>query len=276
MVRGDFWDASAWIGSWPFDGQGPCTLPRLQRLLGEAGIAGGVISPLGAVLATDPAPANRALLPAVRRAGPGWVAAPVINPALGDWEAETFRCLRQGARGVRLVPSYHLYPLEAAGLPRFEALAVSWVPRAARDALDGLDGLCRLAAAEAIPVAVQMRVSDERAHHPWMRVPGVPPAEVAALARRHPDGRFVACGATFGDLEVLGAVDNVWVEVSFVEASETLIAAVALVRPERVLLGTHAPMFYPAVAVAKVGASDLPEAVRLQIAGGNARDLWAV
>jgi hypothetical protein len=265
------------VGRWPFRALRTDALPDLESLLVQNGITGAVVASLDAVLCPDPMVRNEPLLREIARRGPGfdWIATAVIDPTLGGWEKMAGACLALGARCLKLVPTYHLYPLTDAGLARTDGLGVPWVRQAARDGLAAVDRLCRLAAARQVPVALQVRLEDERAHHPLMRVPGLPAQEVAALAQRHPDGRFVVCGATNAELPPLRA-RNIWVEISFVESEDTLAGALAHVAPDRLLLGTHAPFFYPAVGVAKVVAADVSAGIRHGVGRGNAEALWPV
>jgi len=276
MIGGGGCDASAWVGRWPFRVPGAQTVPALERLLAAHGLSGAVAAPLDAVLCPDPMLYNEPFLAAVRRRASGfrWLPAAVVDPTLGGFAEAARRCLALGARCFKVLPNYHLYPVVERGLSRAEALGVPWVKEAARGGLDGLDQLCRLAAGEGVPVSVQIRLQDERAQHPLMRVPPVPAAEVAELAARHPDCRFVVSGAYHAELAALGRSENIWVEISFVESEDTLAGAAAHVSWNRLLLGTHAPFFYPAVALAKVEAAGVGEDERRAVARGNAEGLW--
>lgn len=266
-----FFDASVWVGRWPFR-PAALTLPGLEARLRTHNVEGACVAPVEAVLAPDPLPLSLALcrLAGRRRSGFRWVPTAVIDPSLRGWEEGAQASLRLGARCLKVVPNYHLYPVVPGG--RVSAPA-PWVPRSAEEGLRGLHALCALAAATGVPVAVQVRLQDERTHHPLMQVPAVPAAEVAALAAQHPDGRFIACGCTLGELAAFASARNVWVELSHVEGRETLVDALTRVPAERLLFGSHSPILYTAAAVAKVEAA--PVDVREAVARGNARGLWS-
>jgi predicted TIM-barrel fold metal-dependent hydrolase len=272
VARVAYFDASVWSGRWPFAPVG-ASLAALERELAAQGAEGALVSPAEAVLAPEPQAENLALLAAVRRRrrGFGWLVAAVVDPSRAGWQEAAERCLALGARCLKVLPGYHMYPVVEGGTYAGDA---PWVAEAARAGRQGLWGLCRLAAARGVPLAVQMRLQDERGHHPLMRVPGLPAAEVAALAAEHPDARFLACGAYLRDLGPLGAAPNVWVETSFVEGHDTLAQAVTRVPPERLLAGTHAPLFCPGAGVAKLEAATVPAEVREAVARVNARRLW--
>ncbi len=270
-----YFDASAWVGSWPFRPSGAARTPAaLERLLLAHGVEGACAAPLEPILAPDPMPANLAFLEAVRRRRGGrfrWVPAVIVDPTLEGGEADVRHCLELGARCLKVLPSYHLYAEVAVAA----AASTPWVRPAAEAGHRALDALCALAASSGVPVAVQLRLQDERAQHPLMRVPGVPPADVAALARGHPNTRFVACGAYLAELAALAPAGNVAVELSFVEGEDTLAQALARVGAGRVLLGTHAPLHYVRAGLAKVeAAAGVTPEVRAAVGWGNAEALW--
>ena len=264
-------DASAWVGSWPFRSAAAETPAALERLLQPHGVEGACAAPLEAVLAPDPMPVNLAFLRAVRRRQGGsfrWVPAVVVDPTLAGWDDGLRRCLALGARCVKVLPNYHLYAPGQDG-------STVWVPRAAEAGRRALDELCGLAAAAEVPVGVQLRVQDERAQHPRMKVPGVPPTEVAALALRHPGTRFLACGAYLAELPAFATAPNLSAEMSFVEGEDTLAQALGHLPATRLVLGTHAPLFYVWAGLAKVlAAGSLAPEVRAAVASGNAEALW--
>ena len=60
-------------------------------------------------------------------------------------------------------------------------------------------------------------------------------------------------------------------ELSSIESGDTLTDAIIEIGADRLLLGTHAPIYYPLPAVAKLTTSDQPPDVLEQISIGNAR-----
>ena len=96
MTDHGYIDVSAWTGTWPFDVNGHVSLARLAARLEAAGILEALVSPLDAVLAPDPMPANRALLAEIEEAGDLPVdlrPAPVVNPLLATWFADLVELL---------------------------------------------------------------------------------------------------------------------------------------------------------------------------------------
>ena len=236
----NLFDASAWAGIWPFTMGAPVNLDELVARLQRVGIGGAAVSPLNAVLAPEPQAVNLALIAAVSALDGDFPVrfVPVIESSLPGWERDLDAVLESG-RGlvgaVKIVPNYHRYDVD--GEP---AVAL------ARRASDAGLGIC-----------VQVRVLDERAHHPLMQVPGVPVNRIARLAQVVPGARFLACGVYQAELTALADAPNVAVELSSIESGDALANALVVIGPERLMLGTHTPVYDPAPAVAKVhGVTD--------------------
>lgn len=246
-------DASAWVGMWPFTASAPVSLADLAESLASVGISGAAVSPIHAVLAPEPMSANIALIEEAVAIGPAFDVrvAPIINPSLPGWERDLAEVLEVGGESIgaiRIVPNYHGYAVDGE-----ESRAIG---RAVVSA--GL-GLC-----------IQLRMLDERAHHPLMVVPGTPIDGVARLADAVPDLRILACGIYNAELPGIAAVGNVSAELSSVESGDVLATALRIVPAERLMLGTHAPIYYPAAGVAKVATSAEDEDVIIRIASFNA------
>jgi predicted TIM-barrel fold metal-dependent hydrolase len=85
-----------------------------------------------------------------------------------------------------------------------------------------------------------------------------------------PDARFLACGVYQAELAALAKAPNVAVELSSVESGDALANALAVIGPERLLLGTHAPVYEPAPGVAKV-AGAVHDSVAAHVGWKNAK-----
>lgn len=231
-------DTSVFCGAWPFRWLRQRSAAELKAHLHPHGVEQAWVASAEAILYPDPMQGNEPLLMAVQ-GDPFFVPVAVLDPTLATWRRDAEACLKLGARAFKLVPNYHSYSLAD--------------PRA-----DGVASLARQAGAV---VCVQMRMMDERAHHPLMKVPGVPAADVAGLAGRHPEVRFLACAAYQAELKALRA-PNLWVEISFIESGRALPAAAAALGWEQLVFGSHSPFFYFAAIAAKldVDPADLPPA----------------
>ena len=105
------------------------------------------------------------------------------------------------------------------------------------------------------------------------------PADLAALASRHPQTRFI-CAHTGVDWErgvrAIRATKNVYAEVSGSDPTAGIVEmAVRELGPQRVLYGSDAPGRSFASQLAKVQGADIPESSKRLILGENLRRLLA-
>jgi len=239
-------DASAWAGHWPFTSSASTGLTDLVAGLRETGFSGAAVSPVAAVLGPEPMTANLTLIEEVRNL-PGDFAVrvvPILDPSLPGWERDLDMLVSgHGASigAIKIVPNYHGYAVNGA-----ESVALA---RAVTNA--GL-GLC-----------VQIRMLDERAHHPLMKVPGVPLDGVVRLSDAIPDAWILACGIFQSELAAISGSSRISAELSSIESSDTVANAAAVIGINRLLLATHAPVYDPASALAKVAALDDQAATRI-------------
>lgn len=248
-------DASAWVGSWPFGSGRHEALRELATLLRGVGIGGAMVSPIRAVLGPETTSPNRELLDAIV----GWddpdVAiwlAPIVDPTFPGWQrdlADLLDTAGEHIRAVRIVPSYHGFALDDAPIDRLAEVLI------ARD----------------LPLIVQVRMLDERAHPPLMKVSPVPIAAIVALAERHAALRIVVAGVFFAELSALAIIERVAIELSAVEADATLPRVLELIAVDRVLLGTHAPLHDPLPGVVKANGPGIAQVDQAAVAGENAR-----
>jgi predicted TIM-barrel fold metal-dependent hydrolase len=252
-------DASAFVGNWAFSLAPAITATDLIAQLRVTGITGAAFAPIEAVLAPEPMAANRRLFAALA-AGPGSfvrVALPMLNPSLPGWEADFAACIEGGGamvRGVKITPNYHNYTLDS---PSITALA-------------------RRCAMQRIALCIQVRMVDERSHHPLMKVPAVPPAAVAEFAGRHDSLPMLVCGAYMSELAAYRAYANVSAELSFVESGWLLRDALGFLGGDRLLLGTHAPLHTAAAGVAKLSSDELDDETYARISRRNFERIFSL
>ncbi len=246
-------DTSVFCGTWPFRPLSIRTPKALKAHLSERGVARAWITAVEAILCPDPMQANEPLFEDVR-GDDFFVPVALLDLSLATWKADARTCLEKGgARAFKLAPNYHSYELSDACT----------------------DELAQWASEANVPVCVQMRVLDERSHHPLMLTPGVDAGALAELATRHPKTRFLACAAYQADLKALIPAANVWVETSFVESGQALKNAVDVLGPERLVFGSHSPLYYFEAGAAKldVDETDVPAEQVQAIASENAASL---
>ncbi|HEX7010438.1 MAG TPA: amidohydrolase family protein [Phycisphaeraceae bacterium] len=161
-------DVAAWVGQYPFRGILHSSLTHLLDKLAALQVERAVVSPFEALFWENNLDAfdlwSHRLAEHSRLEL--W---PVVNPAMPGQIARLARRLDEHAahgqavpRGLRLLPNYHGYRLDAPAV----------------------DDLMRLARERSLIVQVFQRIADERWH--WMlSVPPVPPEDLLAFVDRH-------------------------------------------------------------------------------------------
>jgi hypothetical protein len=179
-----------------------------------------------------------------------------INPLRPGWHDELHRCAEYHRMpGIRLHPNYHGYNLDH---PEFAHLV-------------------KLAAQKNLLVALATLLEDERMMHPLLRVPPVDLRPLADLVAQTPGVRLILLNALKSprpdDLHRLLTAGEVYVEIAMLEGAAALAQLLTDVPPERILFGSHAPLFYFESALLKLQESALPASHVRAIAHENARRL---
>ncbi|HCL29658.1 MAG TPA: hypothetical protein DIC52_14615 [Candidatus Latescibacteria bacterium] len=223
-------DTCVWTGHW-----GSFAIPgqvhEVVDSVTEVGVTVLLLSPLDGVWAHNAHRAND-IVYAAATADERVLAAPVIDPTMATWEDEIRRAVDEGARVVRWLPSYCGFELAAA------------------------DDWTRVTGAASRILWVQTRLEDPRRQHPRAVVPDTVAAEVVDLARRHPQVTVVVGGATWKNLldlapAILG-LPNCYADTSQVDGMDSLLRLVDAGLATRLLYGSHAPLFMPLAAMARV------------------------
>lgn len=241
-------DASTWIGRWPFS-FAPAHTPRsLAAHLKRHGITHALVSPLDAAFAPAPQPANRALLTATRPFRT-LTPVPVINPALASWHEDLAEVAAdRRVRAVRLLPNYHDFRLTAPVVG--EMLAALTKHR--------------------LRLIVQMQLIDHRHEYHALTIKPVPSADLTALLRRHRTRPILASGLLRPDLIKLArAHANLLADLSFAEWHDTMEHLDAKVPARQLVFASHTPFLITAAARAKLDKSSLTPAKRVGIAAAN-------
>lgn len=245
-------DFNAKLGHWPY--RPVWDMDGLLRRMDELQIERAVVSSLSAVHYFNPQDGNEELFRAIAPHRDRFIPMAVLKPQFVGCADDLDRCLEEyGMAGLVLHPGYHRYSLDAPEL----------APLMARMAAAGR------------PVCVQAAIEDTRRQYDREIVQDMPPLAIGAFMRAWPGVRIVALGLKWGQPEELGDPfpENGYFDTSNYEAMGAIEHAVALFGAERLLFGTHAPLFTPHANVAKLQTAELTEDERLAIAEGNARRL---
>jgi predicted TIM-barrel fold metal-dependent hydrolase len=107
-----------------------------------------------------------------------------------------------------------------------------------------------------------------------MKVPGVPREELVGLARAFPGAAVVALCAYFREaVELASASPNLHVDLAFMEAADTLAAALREIPARQILFGSYTPLLYTEGALMKLRLAAAGTRERRLVASGNATRL---
>jgi uncharacterized protein len=253
-------DVNVWLSRWPFRRLPDDEPQDLVRRLGRLGVTEAWAGSLDALLHRDLGAVNARLVAACRTHGAGLLRPfGAVNPLLPDWREELRRCHEEhGMPGIRLHPNYHSYALDD---PAFADLLGEATRR----------GLI---------VQIALKMEDERTLHPLLKaLPTTDPAPLAGLLARGPRPKVVlmnVLGNLRGEpLKRLLTAGEIWLDIAMLEGAAGLERLVAQLGADRLLFGSHAPLFYADAAHLKLKESVLTPEQAEAIRQGNARRLLA-
>lgn len=243
-------DTHVHLGRWPFTFAPDYTAKQLAAHLRAHGIGRALVSPLDAVLAPDPLPANRALFAAVRRL-PALLPIPTVNPALAHWREQLDFAATGPLRTIKLYPNYHNYRLDSH---RFDAFFAEVQKRK-------------------LKLIISVRLEDDRHRYFALRMKDVPVKQIAAFLKQHPKLRPLLVGPGLPNVRELAKLKcgNFSADTSFIEWLDSLSILVREFPVRRILFGSHAPFFITGASLAKLKTAKLPASTRAAISSGNAK-----
>ncbi|HND53005.1 MAG TPA: amidohydrolase family protein [Pirellulaceae bacterium] len=252
-------DTNVSLGTWPFrrvPGDTPSEL--VARLRGQQ-VEQAWVGSLDGLFHRDLAAVNARLADDCRRHGDGWfVPFGSINPLLPDWEEDLRRCHEEHRMpGIRLHPNYHGYKLDD---PLFARV------------LDDATKRGRL-------VQLVVSMEDERTQPRLAQVPHVDLAPLTELVKARPQLRLMVLnafrGSSIDKIAPLVAAGRVWADVAMLESVGGVEKLAAKISYERVVFGSHFPLFYWESARLKLQESRLDESQFKRIARENAKQALA-
>lgn len=253
-------DTNITLFRWPFRRLPLDETAELVGLLRKNGVIQAWAGTYEGVFHRDLSSANERLTCECSERGQG-VLVPfgAVNPALPDWEEDLRRCHEVFRMpGIRLHPNYHGYTLDR---PEFAKLL-------------------KLATERKLLVQICMSLEDERQQHPVFRVPHVDAGPLAELIKATPGLRVQLVNA-FRALPPLKAaplasIGQVSFDIAMLEAVAGVERFAQQVPVERILFGSHAPLFIWQSARLKLEESELPAPHLAAIASENAKRLLRV
>ena len=139
-------DSFTGIGTWPFRKLKYASVDMLVELMEREKIEQAVVYPITSILAKDCMDGNMEVYDAYQKYQSMIVPFAVINPAFEGWKHDFETCFdKMKFKGLRLFPTYHGYGLTD----------------------NCLSEIIKAAESKNIPVALAIRVEDERQHH-WL------------------------------------------------------------------------------------------------------------
>ena len=234
-------DINLGVGVWPFRKLRFTGDPdALYAHLAKNGITGGVVRHYGAEFCADLDFVNGELAKSVR---PGFLPAFAVRPDYKQWKTLS-------AKVVSLYPSFHSYSLtDPETLEMAHALA-----------------------ARGVALHIILREEDERSHHLRCRIPPIPAADIEAFADAVPEAKIVLVNS-IGELGLIAKHANLYGDMASFESFDVR-KALADLPGDRLLFGSHTPIYTTLSAVRKLDRAELPAELLAAIHTGNAAKVY--
>ena len=247
-------DTHAYLSRWPFRrlaGDEPVEFAAKMR---QHGVTQAWVGSFNGLLHRDLGAVNARLAADCTAHGAGLlVAFGSVNPTLPDWREDVRRCREQHRMpGIRLHPNYHGYTLAD---PRF------------REVLE-------LAARSGLIVQLVVTMEDERTQHPLMQVPSVDLNPLAEILSGLTGLRLIVLNQRHdAPAKDIAAAGQVYFDFAMVERLRGVSTLSRQVSPQRVVFGSHFPLFNLESALLKMRESELTGGESQAVRQGNAQRL---
>jgi predicted TIM-barrel fold metal-dependent hydrolase len=245
------------LGSWPFRRHGFEETAKYLTKLRAVKVTKAWVASFDGLLHKDIAGVNARLAAECKVNGDGMlVPFATINPRQPDWPEDLRRCREvHKMPGIRVYPNYHGYTLDDGDFAKLLAIA-----------------------AEAnMVVQLVVKMEDERTHHPLMKLKDTDLSPLPKVVAGVPDLKLQILNcpipATGEALLPLARSGQVYFDFAMQESVGAIARLVDRVGAERVLYGSHFPLFHAESSMLKVKEAALAADVEKAVRGGNARML---
>ena len=250
-------DTNITLSRWPFRRCPLDETPALVAKLREQGVTQAWAGTFDGLMHKDLGTANARLAAECRAHSGLLVPFGSVNPKLPDWEEELRRCAEvHRMPGIRLHPNYHGYKLDDPAFARLLALASE----------------------RKLIVQLVVIMEDERTQYPLLQVPPVDTAPLADLLKKPPGLRLQLLNAfrtLRGEPLLRLAAAGAHFEIAMLEGVGGVANLLKQLPVERLILGSHAPLFYFESASLKLKESVLTAAQDRALRSENALRLRA-
>ena len=247
-------DTNITLGRWPFRRLPLDETPALVAKLRQQDVTQAWVGSFEALFCRDMTAANARLAEECHRHGRR-VLLPFgsVNVTLPDWEEDFRRCVElHGMRGLRLYPNYHGYQLDDPAFAKLLSLATE----------------------RGLVVQIATDMEDERTQSRIGQVPHVDARPLLALLKNLPGACVMLLNwfrAVPTDLVKQLAATGACFDIATVEGVGGVAKLIEQISVERVVFGSHAPVFYFESAALKLKESALNAEEMRAVCVANAR-----
>ncbi|MBL8815542.1 MAG: amidohydrolase family protein [Planctomyces sp.] len=252
-------DTNVYLERWPFRRLTADDSEQLVATLKALGITQAWAGSFDGLFHRDIGGVNERLSQKCRESDDGFlIPFGTVNPTLPDWEDDLRRIDEEFQMpGIRLHPAYHGYMLDDS---RFAELL-------------------RFANDRSLAVQLVVGMEDERTQHTLHRIPSVDLSPLKAVLKEVGGTQIMILNA-FRSVSVAQAVEltldtSIHFDIAMLEGIAGAGKLIESLPAERIVFGTHAPLFYPDSAILKLIESGLPEAILLKLKAENAANWLA-